>query len=101
MEEPANDLLFSPASYWEIAIKISIGKYQLPEEYAGFMDRQIEENDLEILPITVAHASIVASLPFHHRDPFDRMLIAQAIIEDLPIVGVDAVFDSYSVTRLW
>ena len=99
--DPANELLLSPASYWEIAIKVSIGKYQVPGSFKDFMDRQIAVNQLSILPITVAHATVVASLPFHHRDPFDRLLIAQALTENVPLVSSDAIVDAYGVTRLW
>jgi PIN domain nuclease of toxin-antitoxin system len=101
MVDPANDLLLSPATYWEIAIKISIGKYSLPTAFESFMDQQILVNDLEILPIAVKHAAVVATLPFHHRDPFDRLLIAQALAEQIPIISGDSALDAYSVTRLW
>ena len=101
INDPQNDILLSPASPWEIAIKISIGKYRLPGPFTDFMDRQITENDLYILPITVAHAAVVAALPFHHKDPFDRLVIAQAIVEAVPILSADVIFDSYPVTRIW
>lgn len=101
ISDPRNDVLISPATYWEIAIKVGIGKYQLPGPFADFMDDQIARNDLTILPITVGHAAIVASLPFYHKDPFDRLLIAQAIVENMPVLSVDAAFDPYPVTRLW
>ena len=96
-----NLILISPASYWEIAIKIRIGKYKLPEPFAEFMDEEIARNTLVILPIDVAHAAIVAALPLHHRDPFDRLLIAQAMAEVVPIISADVMFDSYPVTRVW
>jgi len=101
IDDQRNDILLSPASPWEIAIKISIGKYSLPGPFAEFMDRQITENDFNILPITVAHAAVVAALPFHHKDPFDRLIIARAIVEDVPILSADVIFDSYPVTRIW
>lgn len=99
--DPANELLLSPASYWEIAIKVSIGKYQVPGPFQDFMNRQIAQNQLTTLPIAVSHAAVVANLPFHPRDPFDRLLIAQALAENLPLVSSDAVVDAYGVTRLW
>jgi PIN domain nuclease of toxin-antitoxin system len=99
--DPANELLFSPASYREIAIKVSIGKYHVPGSFQDFMDRQIAHNQLSILPIAVSHAAAVAALPFHHRDPFDRLLIAQALVENVPLVSADAVVDAYGVNRLW
>jgi PIN domain nuclease of toxin-antitoxin system len=97
----SNDLLISPASYWEIAIKVRLGKYTLDEDFAGFWEREIVDNHWTILPITVKHASVVATLPLHHRDPFDRLLIAQAMSEEIPIVSGDRVFDRYDVTRVW
>ena len=72
--DSANQILVSPASYWEIAIKISLGKYTLSEELGGFFETQLAENRLTVLAITPRHAAEVAKLPFHHRDPFDRML---------------------------
>jgi PIN domain nuclease of toxin-antitoxin system len=99
--DPQNDVLLSPASYWEIAIKISSGKYRLPGPFEVFMGQQITQNRFDILPITVAHAAVVATLPFHHRDPFDRLLVAQAMAEQVPILSADAALDAYPVTRLW
>lgn len=101
MEDPDSDLLFSPASYWEIAIKISIGKYSLPEDFTDFMRDQIDENQLTVLPVSIQHAAAVSSMPFHHRDPFDRLLVAQAIVENVELLSSDEIFDSYPVTRLW
>lgn len=96
-----NDLLISPVSYWEIAIKISLGKYALEEDFAAFWEREIADNHWTILPITVTHASVVATLPFHHRDPFDRLIVAQAVVEQMPVVSSDAALDAYPITRLW
>jgi PIN domain nuclease of toxin-antitoxin system len=94
-------VLLSPASYWEIAIKISLGKYQLPEPFETWMEHQIQINEFEILPIKISHAAIIATLPFHHKDPFDRLLVAQALVEKLPIISGDQVLDAYSVVRHW
>ena len=99
--DPLNDILLSPASYWEIAIKVSIGKYQIPGNFETWMEHQIQVNELEILPIKVAHAAAIVTLPFHHKDPFDRLLVAQALTEKIPIVSVDAVLDNYTITRYW
>lgn len=99
--DPANDIAVSPATYWEIAIKISLGKYALPEPYDVFIAREIATNDFRILPIEPKHTAILIMLPFHHRDPFDRLLIAQAMVEAIPILSVDTAFDAYPVTRLW
>jgi len=101
INDPANDILISPASYWEIAIKVGLGKLDLHAPYDDFMRRGIVGNDFETLPIEPRHTSVLTTLPLHHRDPFDRLMIAQAMIEAIPIVGMDAVFDSYGVQRLW
>ena len=98
---PNHYILLSPATYWEIAIKISIGKYQLPDPYEAWMNQQLLTNTFEILPITIAHTATVINLPFHHRDPFDRLLIAQAIVENISIISTDGIFDSYPVKRIW
>ena len=101
IEEPQNDKLISPASYWEIAIKISLGKYILPQSYEDFMREGIDGNGFIILPIGPRHTAAVADLPFHHRDPFDRLIIAQAKIEQIAVVSADSDFDAYRVTRIW
>ncbi len=101
MLDPQNDLLISPASYWEIAIKISIGKYQLPDSFESWMQQQLQVNDFKILPIELAHVAAVISLPFHHKDPFDRLLVAQALTEQIPIISADAVLGAYSIVRYW
>ena len=98
---PTNQKFVSAAICWEIAIKMSIGKLDLGEEYRPFMRREIARNNFDILPISVDHAAAVSVLPFHHRDPFDRMLIAQAMVEQVPIVSGDTAFDAYPITRLW
>jgi PIN domain nuclease of toxin-antitoxin system len=96
-----NEMFVSPASYWEIAIKISLGKYSLNRPFAEFFEQQIAKNSFSIIPITIKHAETVCNLPFHHRDPFDRLLIAQAISENTPILSNDILFDNYPITRLW
>jgi PIN domain nuclease of toxin-antitoxin system len=99
--DPTNDIEVSPATYWEIAIKISLGKYELPEPYDIFIEREIATNDFHILPIEPKHTAVLTTLPFHHRDPFDRLLIAQAMVEAIPILSIDTAFDAYPMTRLW
>ena len=101
ISDPTNDIEVSPATYWEIAIKISLGKYELPESYDAFIEREIAINNLRILSIEPKHTAALTTLPFHHRDPFDRLLIAQAMVEAVPIVSVDAAFNVYPVARLW
>ena len=95
------DLLISCVSLWEISIKISIGKLTLPEPFASFIPSQIDQNEIEILPLTLPYLDRVSSLPFHHKDPFDRLIIAQALVEQLSVATSDAKFDSYGVERIW
>ena len=101
MTDPVNDILISPASYWEIAIKIRLGRYTLNVPYELFMQRGIWGNGFEILPIEPKHTAALRVMPLYHRDPFDRLLIAQATVEQIPIVSNDTAFDAYPVTRLW
>jgi PIN domain nuclease of toxin-antitoxin system len=101
LADPANSLLLSAGSLWEIAIKVSLGKLTLTIPYDEFVQGVIAGNSIEILPITVTHAQRLTTLPFHHRDPFDRLMVAQAIEEALPIISGDLAFDSYPVERLW
>jgi len=98
------ELLLSAASLWEMAIKYSIGKLQLPDKSVPFVEQlkeQLSLNRIVILPIEPDHIFIVASLPLRHRDPFDRLIAAQSLHEHLPLISIDAVLDSYAVNRLW
>jgi PIN domain nuclease of toxin-antitoxin system len=99
--DPGNDKLVSPASYWEIAIKISVKNYALSKPYEVFMEDAIDKNGFGYLHIEPKHTAALTTLPFHQKDPFDRLLIAQAIVESIPIISGDAVLDSYPITRLW
>ncbi len=99
--DPTNEIEISPASYWEIAIKVSIGKLSLSEPLLDFLQREIATNQFRILPIEPIHVAPLTTLPFHHRDPFDRLIIAQALVERIPIVSADTAFDDYGVTRIW
>jgi PIN domain nuclease of toxin-antitoxin system len=99
--EQTETLYLSPASHWEIAIKIALGKYALPEPFAQFMGRELADNDMTILSIEISHTAQLTTLPFHHRDPFDRLIIAQALAEELPIISIDSQFDAYGVKRVW
>ncbi len=96
-----NSVEISPASYWEIAIKISLGKYDLPEPYGRFMERELRDNAIRILPILPRHTAALTDLPFFHRDPFDRLIIAQALVEGIPVVSGDSQFDAYPLRRIW
>ena len=99
--DEANELLISPASLWEIAIKVGLGKLEVDEPLDGFFDRELAINDLTVLAIAPRHAAAISLLPHHHRDPFDRMLAVQAAVEGVPIVSADALLDAYGVRRLW
>jgi PIN domain nuclease of toxin-antitoxin system len=101
IEDSANELFISAATCWEIAIKVSIGKLTLTEPFRELIPREIVDNLINLLPIEVRHATTFAELSAHHRDPFDRMLIAQALTDDLIVLGVDAAFDGYGVRREW
>jgi PIN domain nuclease of toxin-antitoxin system len=99
--DPANTKFVSPASFWEISIKISLGKYLLNTPYAKFMHDSIAGHGFQILDITPEHTEIVTTLPLHHRDPFDRLLISQATAESISIVSDDERFPAYAVSIIW
>lgn len=91
----------SVASCWEVAIKVSVGKLDLGEASRPFLSREIARNNLELLPLTLDHVTLVEELPFHHRDPFDRILVAQTLSEQMPLISADPAFEFYGVTRWW
>ena len=97
LADPANDLRLSAASSWEIAIKYVLGKLSLPEVPGNWIPRQMHASGTAALPIEHSHAQAVAELPQHHRDPFDRLIIAQAKMEGLSLVSSDGAFDAYDV----
>ena len=99
--EADNDLLLSIGSLWEIAIKICLGKLTVVMPTEVLMTQQLTSNDIDVLSITVPHLVTVSTLPLYHRDPFDRLIIAQAMVEQMPIVSADPAFDAYPVERLW
>lgn len=101
IEDGANEIVVSMASLWEMAIKISLGKLQIGQPYDTFIPQQLALNSIGVLDISVNHTAEILNLPFHHRDPFDRLLIAQAHVEQIAIISVDSVFDAYGVIRLW
>ena len=101
IEDAEHEKFVSIVSIWETAIKVSIGKMSLSASFDILFPHQLQINGFELLPVKIEHTSIVTTLPFHHRDPFDRLLIAQAIEDKMMLVSVDEVFDDYEVTRLW
>ena len=99
VKDSSNERFFSVASLWEIAIKVD--KLALTKPFNQLFPEQLEFNGIKILNITVDSLTKLTVLPFHHRDPFDRLIIAQALVEELLIIGKDMVFDAYGVRREW
>ncbi len=97
----ANTLLLSIASVWEIQIKIQLGKLKLKIPFSEVMNDHLKTNNIEMLAITLPHIFALQNLPMHHKDPFDRLLIAQANIENIAVVSNDLVFSQYPVKLLW
>jgi PIN domain nuclease of toxin-antitoxin system len=100
IELPTNSVFVSRVSLWEMAIKLSIGKLALSRSLSDVI-QQIESAGIELLPLEISHILLVQSLPYTHRDPFDRMLIAQALSEGMTLVSNEGIFDQYGVARLW
>lgn len=101
IENPQNQKWVSIASCWEISIKVGIGKLQVSDPVDMFLNRELTANGFSILPIELRHVTHVSGLTPHHRDPFDRLLIAQSQIEGFRLVSGDFAFDEYGVTRVW
>jgi PIN domain nuclease of toxin-antitoxin system len=99
LENPESDLVFSVASAWEMALKMD--RLGLVEDFDMLLDRATRILRLSIMAVDVRHVIASARLPFHHRDPFDRVLIAQALMEGIPILSVDAAFSGYPVRVIW
>jgi PIN domain nuclease of toxin-antitoxin system len=101
IEDPANRKLVSIATCWEIAIKVGLGRLDLGESATTFLPRQLSMNKFGLFGIELSHATFIETFPMHHRDPFDRLLIAQSLLETIPVVSGDILFDLHGVTRLW
>jgi PIN domain nuclease of toxin-antitoxin system len=101
LDDESNTVFLSIISVWEMQIKLQIGKLTLQMPLPELIKDQQETNDLQLLPIELTHIYALTNLPNHHRDPFDRLLIAQATVEQVPIVSIDSVFDNYPIQRLW
>jgi PIN domain nuclease of toxin-antitoxin system len=101
IEDRANAKVISVASLWEMGIKMSLGRLHLAQPFEELIPRQMELNGFGLLPLRISHVARVIPLPFHHRDPFDRLLVAQCLAEGLSLVSLDPVFDKYAVRRLW
>jgi len=100
LEDEANELLLSVASVWEMQIKIQLGRLKLSLPLKDLVKNQQETNNLTVSPVTLTHVLALDALPFHHKDPFDRLLIAQSIEEELTLVTADSQFSAYSVKLL-
>jgi PIN domain nuclease of toxin-antitoxin system len=96
-----NDLWLSVASMWEIVIKVQAGKLPLPQPAGPYLVKQLAQNQIELLPVSLDHVLGVETLPLHHRDPFDRLLIAQSMEEGWPIITADPWFAHYPVEVIW
>lgn len=101
IEDENNEKLISIASIWEMAIKHSIGRLNFSLPFMEFVGQQLTVSNIGLLEINLQHIEVVASLPLHHRDPFDRLIIAQSMAEQIPILSVDAIFDAYAIARVW
>lgn len=99
--DPGNECLFSMASAWEIAIKVALGKLKLTVPVRRYIVENVAANGFRMLDIGIAHIGRIETLEKHHGDPFDRLLVAQALEEAVPIVTADAVFRKYGVRRIW
>ena len=95
------EIYLSAASSWEIAIKTRLGKFQLPEPPGRYVPKRLIDQGIRSLPINQDHSLKVYDLPFHHSDPFDRIIIAQAIVEDMVVLTSDRVFEKYPIDVVW
>ena len=99
--EPKNRIYLSAVSFWEISIKMSLGKLSLKNGWVRLFEKEMKINTIQMLPIEITHCEQVSKLPFHHRDPFDRMLISQAMVEEMAIVTGDGQFSGYGIPLVW
>lgn len=101
IEDPGNEIFLSVVVGWEIAIKASLGKLSLAQPVDVILNRALQSSRWKLLGIEVRHLGVLSTLPFHHRDPFDRLLVAQSMVDDLPFVSNDVKLDDYGVSRQW
>jgi PIN domain nuclease of toxin-antitoxin system len=100
ISNPDNTCFISQASLWEMSIKLSLGKLEMKYSYQD-LPKLMRENDIEILTIEFEHFEYIINLPFYHKDPFDRIIIAQSIIEKIPLISIDGCFKDYPVDLIW
>ncbi len=101
IEDISNQRFISIATLWEISIKVSIGKLKIELAFTELAEQEVYGNAIEILEISSEHLDELVKLPFHHKDPFDRLIIAQSLVEDATLVSKDAAFQSYPIKLLW
>ena len=101
IQDPQNTLFVSPSTLWEISIKDALGKLTLPESFEQLFPARLDASNILMLPILVSHLHEHRRLPFHHSDPFDRLIIAQALADDVTVVSCDPEFSAYGVKLLW
>jgi PIN domain nuclease of toxin-antitoxin system len=101
IENGENQRLLSIASLWEMSIKVSIGKLELGMTFTELINREVYGNAIELLDLQSKHLDMLARLPFYHKDPFDRLIISQSLVENVPIVTRDSAFGNYPVRVLW
>ncbi len=100
IDGPIGETAVSIATLWELAIKSNLGRIEAPSQLASASRRTLRQQGFELLDIDVTHVDLIAALPLHHRDPFDRMLIAQAQAEEMTIITVDRAFEAYDVDTI-
>ena len=101
LEDKANDVFLSFASVWELTIKVSMRKLAIKESVKALVEFHLTNNAINSLPIALIHLDRLEAMPFHHKDPFDRLLIAQAQAENFTLVSTDTTFDLYGIRRIW
>ena len=101
IEDRTNERLLSIANLWEMAIKASLGRLTLALPFTDLVAEHVHGNAIELFEILPRHLDVLTTLPFHHKDPFDRMIIAQSQAENIPILSRDSAFDDYAIRRLW
>jgi PIN domain nuclease of toxin-antitoxin system len=101
LESGRNQLRVSAATFWEMGIKLRIGKLSLPVSFPEFIRQSLDTYRMSVEPILPLHSEMISILPLHHRDPFDRMIVAQATAGGMTVVSSDSAFDLYGVPRIW
>jgi len=101
IDDSRNEILLSSGCIWELAIKIGLGKLTLSLPFVTWMNQAVTDLNLTILPITIECADVQSRLDNHHRDPFDRLLVAHAVVMSAPLISSDPIFDRYSISRIW